>query len=96
MITDFGLDRTNILKTFLCKFEPWEVEEICCIYTFSKAKYDQIFNNISWDLDERNPKYDKERPGTPPGTFELGQDGQSITSPTILNLRHQSLPLNLA
>lgn len=52
----------DILKYFVCIFEPWEVAEICCIYTFSKMKYEQIFDDLSWDVNEGNPKFGGQRP----------------------------------
>lgn len=61
----------DILKTFFCLFEPWEVEEIACIYNFSKEKFDQIFSEIRWDVHEENPKFDGQRPPTPEGAFDL-------------------------
>jgi hypothetical protein len=51
----FGFWSVDILKIFICIFEPWEVEKIACIYTFSKESFDQIFNDIRWDVNERNP-----------------------------------------
>lgn len=62
--TELEMDQMDILEHFICIFEPWEVEEICCIYTFANAKYEQIFDDISWDVNENNPKFDGERPPT--------------------------------
>lgn len=80
----FGVDRhktsrqlwvnfqsVDILKIFICIFEPWQVEEIACIYRFAEEKYDQIFRDICWDVDEKNPKFDGQRPPTPEGAFDL-------------------------
>ncbi|PWY90594.1 hypothetical protein BO94DRAFT_623342 [Aspergillus sclerotioniger CBS 115572] len=64
-------DSVSILKVFLSIFEPWEVEEIVCIYAFAKAKYNQIFDDIRWDVHEENPKFDGQRPPTPDGAFDL-------------------------
>lgn len=66
---DFGA--VEILASFLDKFEPWEVEEITCIYTFAKEKYDRVFNDIRWDVHEENPKFEGQRPPTPEGAFDL-------------------------
>ncbi|KAK4243616.1 hypothetical protein C7999DRAFT_18063 [Corynascus novoguineensis] len=44
-----GFKSLEILKIFICMFEPWEVEEIACVYTFAEEKYDQIFRDIRWD-----------------------------------------------
>jgi hypothetical protein len=56
---------------FICIFEPWEVEEIACMYTFSKEKYNQIFRDIRWDVHEENPKFADQRPPTPVGAFDF-------------------------
>lgn len=66
----------DILKIFICIFEPWEVEEIACIYTFAKDKYDQIFRDIRWDVHEENPKFEGQRPPTPEGAFDLDNSCQ--------------------
>jgi hypothetical protein len=70
-------DSIDILKIFFCIFEPWEVEEIACIYTFAKEKYDQIFRDIRWDVHQENPKFkDQRRPPTPDGAFDLDSSCQ--------------------
>ncbi|OAQ58310.1 hypothetical protein VFPPC_11650 [Pochonia chlamydosporia 170] len=66
-----GFQPVDILKIFICIFEPWEVEEIACIYTFAKEKYDQIFGTIRWDVHEKNPKFEGQRPPTPEGAFDF-------------------------
>jgi hypothetical protein len=67
-------DSLDILRIFFCLFEPWEVEEIACIYTFAKEKYTQIFHDIRWDVHQENPKYEGQRPPTPEGAFDLDDD----------------------
>ncbi|KAK3935654.1 hypothetical protein QBC46DRAFT_396979 [Diplogelasinospora grovesii] len=67
----FRFRSVDILTIFICIFEPWQVEEIACIYTFAEEKYDQIFRDISWDVNEKNPKFDGQRPPTPEGAFDL-------------------------
>jgi hypothetical protein len=67
-------DSLDILRIFFCLFEPWEVEEIACIYTFAKEKYSQIFHGIRWDVHQENPKYEDQRPPTPEGAFDLDDD----------------------
>ncbi|KAI0853035.1 hypothetical protein F5Y00DRAFT_271577 [Daldinia vernicosa] len=66
-----GFRPVEILQLFFCLFEPWEVEEISCINTFAQDKYDHIFREISWDVNERNPKFDGQRPPTPEGAFDF-------------------------
>jgi len=61
----------DILRIFIGLFEPWEVEEIASIYAFSKEHYDKILHDIHWDLHEKNPKFDNQRPPTPEGAFDL-------------------------
>lgn len=60
-----------VLDEFIAIFEPWESEEIFCFVLFAREKYEAIFDEIAWDVNEANPKYDDHRPGTPPGTFQL-------------------------
>ncbi|KAL3477777.1 hypothetical protein BJX99DRAFT_257149 [Aspergillus californicus] len=59
---------------FFVLFEPWEIEELFCVYTFTKAKYNQIFDDIAWDVDEKNPKFDGQCPPDPVGAFNLDCD----------------------
>lgn len=33
----------RILANYVCVFEPWEIEEIACVYAFAKALFGQIF-----------------------------------------------------
>ncbi|KJK62633.1 hypothetical protein P875_00095165 [Aspergillus parasiticus SU-1] len=70
-IQRLSFDSVEIGTIFLDLFEPWEVEEICCIYTFAKERYNQIFNDIRWDVHEENPKFEGQRPPTPEGAFDL-------------------------
>ncbi|RAK95623.1 uncharacterized protein BO80DRAFT_469240 [Aspergillus ibericus CBS 121593] len=64
-------DSVGILRFFLSIFEPWEVEEIACIYAFAKERYDEVFDDIRWDVHEENPKFDGQRPPTPDGAFDF-------------------------
>ncbi|KAB8214643.1 hypothetical protein BDV33DRAFT_195900 [Aspergillus novoparasiticus] len=70
-IQRLSFDSVEIGTIFLDLFEPWEVEEISCIYTFSKERYNQTFNDIRWDVHEENPKFEGQRPPTPEGAFDL-------------------------
>lgn len=38
-------------------FQPWEVEEMCCVYTFVKETFQETINDVRWDLDENNPRF---------------------------------------
>lgn len=73
----------DILRLFLCLFEPWEIEEIACFYAFVTDKYDAIFNQIHWDVHEENPKFEGQRPPTPDGAFDF--DNSSRLSPFPLS-----------
>lgn len=61
----------DTLNMFICLYEPWEVEEIGCVYAFAETKYNQIFTDIRWDVHEENPKFEGQRPPTPEGAFDL-------------------------
>ncbi|KAK5987095.1 hypothetical protein PT974_11213 [Cladobotryum mycophilum] len=66
---DFGSIDIHLL--FFDLYEPWEIEEITCFHLFASEKYEQIFKQISWDVNENNPKFDGLRPPTPEGAFHL-------------------------
>ncbi|KAJ5333049.1 uncharacterized protein N7506_006832 [Penicillium brevicompactum] len=73
----------DILKALAGCFEPWEVEEIVCIFRFSEAHFQQTFDQISWDVNQENPKFDGQRPPTPDGAFDLISFGDSFLIGTI-------------
>lgn len=54
-----GMDINELFFSDL-GFEPWEAEEMCCIYAFVKEKYEKVVEDTKWDLDEKNPKFDDE------------------------------------
>ncbi|KAK2616173.1 hypothetical protein QQS21_000805 [Conoideocrella luteorostrata] len=60
------------LETFLCIFEPWEIEEITCFYAFAEEKFRLVFRAIRWDVHQHNPQFDDQPlPPTPDGAFDL-------------------------
>ncbi|KAI1394417.1 uncharacterized protein F4822DRAFT_388120 [Hypoxylon trugodes] len=62
----------QILRMFLCLFEPWEIEEIVCVNSFTEDIYNRVLDAIEWDLSPENPRFDDcGRPPTPEGAFEL-------------------------
>lgn len=63
-----------IQQLFFSEFEPWEVEEICCIYSFVKEKYEQIIVEVKWDFDPGNPKFKDDLEFEPEGSFEIDRD----------------------
>lgn len=36
----------DILRIFFCIYEPWEIEEIVCVYIFAKKTFDQVFDDV--------------------------------------------------
>ena len=69
-------DDNNIFERFLYIYEPWEIEEMACAFTFSQQKYGQIFNNIHHDVHGSNPYYGGQYPPTPPGAFDFNMECQ--------------------
>ncbi|KAL2260905.1 hypothetical protein VTK26DRAFT_4958 [Humicola hyalothermophila] len=55
-------DEQYILNDFLGAFEPWEAEEIVCIYASAREIYEQVFVEVSWDLTWSSPEF-RERLG---------------------------------
>ncbi|KAJ5947140.1 hypothetical protein N7466_000155 [Penicillium verhagenii] len=67
-----GYSSIDLLTIHASHFEPWEIEEINCVYLFFETIYRQIFEQIRWDVDERNPKFDAIRKdGDPEGSFNI-------------------------
>ncbi|KAI9776310.1 MAG: hypothetical protein M1839_000471 [Geoglossum umbratile] len=71
----------DILKLFLCLFEPWEVEEIVCIHAFAKEKVDRTFKDIRWDEHQRIPGFEGQLSAT---LREGSRLGNSHTSDSLL------------
>lgn len=65
--------------------EPWEAQEMYCIYVFVK-KYEAVVKDVKWDLDERNPRFDDE--------FEPELEGSAF--PVDKEYDGKSLPLLLS
>ena len=77
----------DIARLFFCLFEPWEVEEVICIYAFAKDEFDRILCDVRWDLSPENPRFDAQgRPPTPSGAFNFENDCQCMP----LCFAHQS------
>lgn len=70
----------RLLGDFFCIFDPWEAEELACITKFVQEKYEAIFDKIQWDLNDKNPKFDGQRPSTPDGAFDLRNFGELFIS----------------
>ena len=70
-------EEMDVLRTFMEIYEPWEIEEIACIYTFAEKRFNQVFDDIHWDVHKDNPRFDNHgRPTTPPGAFNFDSGGQ--------------------
>lgn len=86
---EFKFDSDDVVTLFLSLFEPWEVEEVICIYNFSKDEFDRILRDIHWDLSGKNPRFaDQPRPPTPEGAFDLEHSCQCI-SPRVSDRSHR-------
>lgn len=69
----------HFLGLFLNIYEPWQVEELHYIHLFVTKKFNQVFDDIAWDVHEDNPKFDGQvRAPLPKGAFDL--EGQSLIS----------------
>lgn len=73
----FAVERpcaADILACLELVWEPWELEEILCLYLFIEHMCEQVFDMIRWDVDERNRKFAGQSPPTPDGAFALDFD----------------------
>ncbi|KJZ70709.1 hypothetical protein HIM_09893 [Hirsutella minnesotensis 3608] len=61
----------DVLKLFFCIFEPWQIEEIACVYVFTKIHYDEVFREVAWDLSKENPRLVNSQSTGPDGVFDL-------------------------
>lgn len=76
-----------VLHPFLIRLEPWEVEEICCIYSFVKARYQEIMLMVAWEFDRMNPRFQRHLAYSfrldfraeiePDSSFDFAQDHES-------------------
>ena len=79
-----GMDINELFFSDL-GFEPWEAEEMCSIYAFVKEKYEAVVEDVKWDLDETNPKFDDEfEPELEGLAFPIDNeyDGKSLLNPS--------------
>ena len=65
----------DVLTMFFEIYEPWEVEEITCIYLFAKDTIDQVFHDIYLDVHPDNPKSEGHE-GHLPSTFDFDREYQ--------------------
>lgn len=75
----------NIVDIFFSgmDFEPWEVEEMCCVYAFVKETYKETINDVRWDLDEDGPRFADVPPPLDVGVaFPLREDEGEFADPT--------------
>ena len=38
-------------------YEPWGIKEMMHINAFAKEKFNQVFNDIHWEVHEENPRF---------------------------------------
>lgn len=79
LIGRFSYGHEQRLGSFLDMFEPWELEEITCIYWFINGKYLSVLEDVAWDFDEDNPRFDSQKrdPYMPEGAYHLEIFGMS-------------------
>lgn len=52
--------------------EPWEVEELICLFQLAQAAYEKVFDDIESEVHPDNPRFDgQDRPPTPEGAFDF-------------------------
>lgn len=77
---------------------PWEAEEMNCIYAFVKQNYEAVVDDVKWDLNEENPKFDGQfEPELQGLAFPIDQDydGKCIFSLSFPNVFFSFCPLFL-
>ncbi len=75
----------EILARFFGTFEPWEVEEIDCIYALVASVYEQVFEAIQWDVSRLHPRsasWVRPHAECPPTTFDLDHECKFIETKT--------------
>ncbi|KAL2022268.1 hypothetical protein VTK56DRAFT_5878 [Thermocarpiscus australiensis] len=78
-------DPIDLAELFFWLFEPWEVEEVVCVYKFAKDEFDRIFSDIYWDVNEKNSKFaDQPRPPTPDGAFDFDRERSFWLGGTVM------------
>lgn len=78
----------DIDRIFFCQFDPWEVEEMNCVFQWIKQRYDQVVAEVKWDFCPNNPKFEDEVDFEfePPGSLTLDRDpyGVFMRSTTLI------------
>lgn len=78
-----GFRCSDMSRLFFSEFNPWEVEEIGCVYTFIKERYEQVIAKVKWDFDAANPKFGDGLTFEPEGSLSLGRDHDEFLNGTI-------------
>lgn len=65
---------SDMSRLFFSELNPWEVEEICCVYKFVEERYEQIIVEVRWDFDPENPKFDDDLDLEPEGSVDFNGD----------------------
>ncbi|KUI64183.1 hypothetical protein VM1G_10951 [Cytospora mali] len=75
----------HIGRIFFSQFEPWEVEEMDCVYTWIQQRYQEVVAEVKWDLHPNNPKFatDPDYEFEPEGAFTLDRDDDEYLNGTI-------------
>ena len=56
--------------------EPWEVEEMACIYEWVREMFDRAFSSIHWHVHRDSSKFAGERDANPEGAFDFDDPGE--------------------
>ncbi|KAK3292882.1 uncharacterized protein B0H64DRAFT_403008 [Chaetomium fimeti] len=74
--TGSDFSHVEVLAVFFGIFHPWEVEEVHCIDHLVRARHNQVFDKIKWDVHKTNAARFGEQmnPMTPPGAFDLDNE----------------------
>lgn len=58
IICNMSIRNNRVMAGILDDFGPWQAEQILCVHEFAKERYESVFVECAWHLDqERNPKY---------------------------------------
>ncbi|KAK3899285.1 hypothetical protein C8A05DRAFT_46603 [Staphylotrichum tortipilum] len=74
------LDALDMLELVFSLFEPWEVEQVVCVYAFVQDRFDRIFSAIHGDVSREHPRFaDVPRGSTPIDSFDFDNDYERTT-----------------
>lgn len=73
----------EILHIFLDLYEPWEVEEIACIYDFARDAVRNVFEEIAPAILSESAMADDGRPATPEGACHIESPSKQPRYPLL-------------